>query len=67
MGRDTGELADFFEQDLKKWIPEIADKFRVTLVEALPTVSSGIRLDIASETALNTHGLGPSKLLQTID
>ncbi|KAI9790821.1 MAG: NADH:ubiquinone oxidoreductase [Peltula sp. TS41687] len=34
----AGELADFFEQDLKKWIPEIADKFHVTLVEALPTV-----------------------------
>jgi NADH:ubiquinone reductase (non-electrogenic) len=34
----AGELADFFEQDLRKWIPEIADKFHVTLVEALPTV-----------------------------
>ncbi len=34
----AGELRDFFAQDLKKWIPEISDKFRVTLVEALPTV-----------------------------
>lgn len=34
----AGELRDFFVQDLKKWIPEIADKFRVTLVEALPNV-----------------------------
>ncbi|KAI9882022.1 MAG: External alternative NADH-ubiquinone oxidoreductase mitochondrial [Watsoniomyces obsoletus] len=34
----AAELRDFFDQDLKKWIPEIADKFRVTLVEALPTV-----------------------------
>lgn len=35
----AGELRDFFEHDLKKWIPEISDKFRVTLVEALPNVS----------------------------
>ncbi|KAH0548659.1 External alternative NADH-ubiquinone oxidoreductase mitochondrial [Trichoglossum hirsutum] len=34
----AGELQDFFEEDLKKWIPEIADKFHVTLVEALPNV-----------------------------
>src|SRR5277367_801103 len=34
----AGELQDFFDQDIKKWIPEISDKFRVTLVEALPNV-----------------------------
>lgn len=34
----AGELQDFFEQDLKKWVPEIVDKFHVTLVEALPNV-----------------------------
>ncbi|KAI9783250.1 MAG: NADH:ubiquinone oxidoreductase [Geoglossum umbratile] len=34
----AGELQDFFEEDLKKWIPEISDKFHVTLVEALPNV-----------------------------
>ena len=34
----AGELQDFFEQDLKKWIPEIVDNFHVTLVEALPNV-----------------------------
>lgn len=34
----AGELHDFFEQDLRKWIPEIADDFKVTLVEALPNV-----------------------------
>ncbi|MCJ1301245.1 NADH:ubiquinone oxidoreductase [Hypocenomyce scalaris] len=34
----AGELQDFFEQDLKKWVPEITDKFHVTLVEALPNV-----------------------------
>ncbi|KAL1952509.1 hypothetical protein VTO42DRAFT_5171 [Malbranchea cinnamomea] len=34
----AGELQDFFEQDLKKWIPEIKDHFHVTLVEALPNV-----------------------------
>lgn len=34
----AGELQDFFEQDLKKWVPEIVDDFHVTLVEALPNV-----------------------------
>ncbi|WPG99449.1 Hypothetical protein R9X50_00226300 [Acrodontium crateriforme] len=34
----AGELQDFFENDLKKWIPEIANNFRVTLIEALPNV-----------------------------
>jgi len=34
----AGELQDFFDQDIKKWIPEISDKFHVTLIEALPNV-----------------------------
>ncbi|KAF2168229.1 hypothetical protein M409DRAFT_21669 [Zasmidium cellare ATCC 36951] len=34
----AGELQDFFEEDLKKWIPEIQNSFHVTLVEALPSV-----------------------------
>ena len=34
----AGELQDFFQQDLKKWVPEITDHFHVTLVEALPNV-----------------------------
>jgi len=34
----AGELQDFFENDLRKWIPEIANQFHVTLVEALPNV-----------------------------
>ncbi|QDS75991.1 hypothetical protein FKW77_004383 [Venturia effusa] len=34
----AGELQDFFESDLKKWIPEITENFHVTLVEALPNV-----------------------------
>ncbi|KAF2767689.1 external NADH-ubiquinone oxidoreductase 1 mitochondrial precursor [Teratosphaeria nubilosa] len=34
----AGELQDFFEHDLRKWIPEIKDNFHVTLVEALPSV-----------------------------
>ena len=34
----AGELQDFFENDLKKWIPEIQNNFHVTLVEALPSV-----------------------------
>ncbi|KAL8741459.1 MAG: hypothetical protein Q9190_005941 [Brigantiaea leucoxantha] len=34
----AGELQDFFEQDLRKWVPDIIDNFHVTLVEALPNV-----------------------------
>jgi NADH:ubiquinone reductase (non-electrogenic) len=34
----AGELQDFFEEDLQKWVPEIKDDFHVTLVEALPNV-----------------------------
>lgn len=34
----AGELQDFFENDLRKWIPEIENNFHVTLVEALPNV-----------------------------
>ncbi|KAK1827788.1 pyridine nucleotide-disulfide oxidoreductase-domain-containing protein [Podospora conica] len=34
----AGELQDFFDEDIKKLIPEISDRFRVTLVEALPNV-----------------------------
>ncbi|KAB2573801.1 hypothetical protein BFW01_g1057 [Lasiodiplodia theobromae] len=34
----AGELQDFFNGDLKKWIPDIQDNFHVTLVEALPNV-----------------------------
>jgi NADH:ubiquinone reductase (non-electrogenic) len=34
----AGELQDFFDEDIKKWVPEISDKFKVTLIEALPNV-----------------------------
>ena len=34
----AGELQDFFEHDLKKWVPDIVGDFHVTLVEALPNV-----------------------------
>lgn len=34
----AAELQDFFEEDLKKWIPDVAKDFKVTLVEALPNV-----------------------------
>jgi NADH:ubiquinone reductase (non-electrogenic) len=34
----AGELQDFFNNDLKKWMPDITDNFHVTLVEALPNV-----------------------------
>ena len=34
----AGELRDFFEDDIKKLVPEISDQFKVTLIEALPNV-----------------------------
>jgi len=34
----AGELQDFFDEDIKKLIPDISDRFRVTLIEALPNV-----------------------------
>src|SRR5258707_2551713 len=34
----AGELQDFFNNDLQKWMPDIRANFHVTLVEALPNV-----------------------------
>ncbi|RDA86265.1 hypothetical protein CP532_5086 [Ophiocordyceps camponoti-leonardi (nom. inval.)] len=34
----AGELRDFFEEDIKKLVPEISPRFKVTLIEALPNV-----------------------------
>lgn len=34
----AGELQDFFEEDIRKLVPEIAPRFKVTLIEALPNV-----------------------------
>ncbi|PFH63269.1 hypothetical protein XA68_14921 [Ophiocordyceps unilateralis] len=34
----AGELRDFFEEDIKKLVPDISPRFKVTLIEALPNV-----------------------------
>jgi len=34
----AGELQDFFEEDIRKLVPEISPHFKVTLIEALPNV-----------------------------
>lgn len=34
----AGEIHDFLVEDLKAWYPELADRVRITLVEALPSV-----------------------------
>ncbi|KAL1741333.1 hypothetical protein HDZ31DRAFT_76258 [Schizophyllum fasciatum] len=34
----AGEFHDFLEDDLKAWYPELAQRIRITLVEALPSV-----------------------------
>lgn len=59
----AGELQDFFNDDLKKWIPDIKDNFHVTLVEALPNVSAHILI----LRCLILIRLGPSYVLQAAD
>lgn len=34
----AAELQDYIDQDLKKWLPELASEVKVTLIEALPNV-----------------------------
>jgi len=34
----AGELQDYIDQDLAKWMPEVSGELKVTLVEALPNV-----------------------------
>lgn len=34
----AGELQDYIDQDLKKWMPEVSSELKITLVEALPQV-----------------------------
>ncbi|KAG4300737.1 hypothetical protein PCK1_003166 [Pneumocystis canis] len=44
----AAELSDFFEEDLKKWYPEISNIFKIKLIEALPSV-----LPMFSKTLIN--------------
>lgn len=61
----AGELQDFFNEDLKKWIPDIRDNFQVTLVEALPNVSNPPYLMLSK---IGTDAsLGPPYILKTAD
>lgn len=34
----AGELQDYVEQDLLRWVPDLASQIRVTLIEALPNI-----------------------------
>jgi len=34
----SGEIHDFLEDDLKFWYPELSEKIKITLIEALPSV-----------------------------
>jgi NADH:ubiquinone reductase (non-electrogenic) len=34
----AGELQDYIDQDLKKWMPEVANEIKVSLIEAMPHV-----------------------------
>lgn len=61
----AGELQDFFNDDLRKWVPEIKDSFHVTLVEALPNVSqSRVVMQYKSFVqSTNNAALGPAHVL----
>lgn len=60
----AGELQDFFKEDLRKWMPEISDHFKVTLVEALPNVCTRCRILHYSQA---DHKLGVTVILETTD
>lgn len=45
----AGELQDFFQDDLKKWIPDVGKFFNVTLVEALPNVLPMFSKQVSSQ------------------
>lgn len=47
----AGELQDYIDQDLKKWIPEVADELKVTLVEAMPNVLNMFNKKLVDYTA----------------
>lgn len=51
----AAELQDFFEEDLKKWIPDIAKDFKVTLVEALPNVLPSFSKELIDYTEKTFH------------
>lgn len=34
----AAELQDYIDQDLRRWIPEVADELKVTVIEAMPNV-----------------------------
>lgn len=63
----AGELQDFFANDLKKWIPEVAENFHVTLVEALPNVSSRARPVLLRDTPTDCSQVLPMFSKQLID
>lgn len=46
----AGEIHDFFEQDLRKLNPPAAEEFKVTLVEALPSVLSSFTKNLIDYT-----------------
>ncbi|KAJ9065765.1 NADH:ubiquinone oxidoreductase [Entomophthora muscae] len=46
----AGELYDYLDEDLRKWYPEIADKFRITLIEAHNNVLASFSKELISYT-----------------
>jgi NADH:ubiquinone reductase (non-electrogenic) len=46
----------FFQQDLKSWYPELADRIRITLIEALPSVLPMFSKQLIEYTGRLCHG-----------
>lgn len=46
----AGELSDHIVNDIKKWIPQVSDKAKVTLIEAMPNIMPAFSKELVAYT-----------------
>ncbi|CAK9437967.1 uncharacterized protein LODBEIA_P23450 [Lodderomyces beijingensis] len=46
----AGEIQDYIDQDLKKWLPDVQQQLRVSLIEALPNVLNSFNAKLVNYT-----------------
>ncbi|KAI5953466.1 hypothetical protein KGF54_002838 [Candida jiufengensis] len=67
----AGEIQDYIDQDLKKWIPEVSDELKVTLIEALPNVLNSFNtklIDYTKEVFKDTNiNLRTNTMIKKVD
>lgn len=63
----AGEMQDFFSNDLKKWIPDIKEDFKITLVEALPKVCYFLPCRLGLNDGSSNASIGPSNVFAAVD